>query len=66
MCLFYTNGGNKEVLEELTYTTENITTGDKRVQLKPGEDRLLLHTIGEANNCSHKFSFKSKTLFKSG
>jgi hypothetical protein len=65
VCMYYENRGIKKVLEELEYTAKNVEVGEKKVQLGPHSSYLVLHAIGADNNCSYKWSMKSKTLFSS-
>ena len=62
--MLYQNKSGKSVIEELDYDVENVRVADKKIMLQPGQTKLILHEIGESNNCSHKFAFKTKTVYK--
>lgn len=63
ICMYYENRGVKKVVEELDYTAKNVEIGEKKIQLLPHSNKMIVHAIGAENNCSYKWSMKSKTLF---
>lgn len=64
ICLFYSNESKKQVLEQMAYTVQNIEIKEKKVSLRMGEKKLIMHPIGDQNNCSHRFAFKTTTNYK--
>ena len=63
ICMYYENRGVKKVLEEMEYTAKNVEVTEKKVQLMPHSNKMVIHAIGPENSCSYKWSVKSKTLF---
>ena len=46
LCLYYSNESKKEVIEEMDYTVENIMIKEKKVSIRSGERKLIMHPIG--------------------
>jgi hypothetical protein len=59
--VYYENKGEKQVSEEIIYTVKNIEITERKVQLLPKQNKLIIHPVlSEQYQCS----MKSNTLYK--